>query len=72
MTIHKSKGKEFDQVIIYEGSHQGRIVPSNATEKRISQARLMLRVGVTRAKDKVTIFTPKADPCHFLYLATNS
>ncbi len=66
MTIHKSKGKEFDHVIIYEGNYQGRIVPSNAKEKRISQARLILRVGVTRAKDKVTIFTPKADPCSFL------
>lgn len=66
MTIHKSKGKEFDEVLIYEGTHQGRIVRQNTTESEIAQARLSLRVAVTRAKLRATILTPKNDACPFL------
>jgi len=66
MTIHKSKGKEFDEVIVYEGSHQGRIVRTNASERDIAQARLALRVAVTRAMKRATILTPKNDVCGFL------
>lgn len=66
MTIHKSKGKEFDEVIVYEGSHQGRIVRANASERDIAQARLALRVAVTRAMKRATILTPKNDVCGFL------
>lgn len=66
MTIHKSKGKEFDEVIIYEGSHQGRIARANANDRELAQARLVLRVGVTRARQRATILTPKSDPCRFL------
>jgi DNA helicase II / ATP-dependent DNA helicase PcrA len=66
MTIHKSKGKEFDEVVIYEGSHQGRIVRQNASDKDVAQARLALRVAVTRAMTHVTILTPERDPCKFL------
>lgn len=66
MTIHKSKGKEFDEVIIYEGSHQGRIARANANDRELAQARLILRVGVTRAMQRATILTPGSDPCRFL------
>ena len=66
MTIHKAKGKEFDEVIVYEGCHQGRIVHFNAPEKDVLQARLALRVAVTRAMKHVTILTPKHDVCCFL------
>jgi DNA helicase II / ATP-dependent DNA helicase PcrA len=66
MTIHKSKGKEFDEVIIYEGSHQGRIVRMNASDKDIAQARLALRVAVTRAMKHATILSPRHDVCRFL------
>ena len=58
MTIHKSKGKEFDEVIIYEGRYQHRIVNENASAERITQARRNLRVAVTRAKKRTTILTP--------------
>lgn len=60
MTIHKAKGKEFDEVIIYEGRYQNRIV---SKPERIDQARLNLRVAVTRAKRQATILTPDEDPC---------
>lgn len=63
MTIHKAKGKEFDEVIIYEGLYNGRIVPKM---ELIEQARINLRVAVTRAKRRATILTPNTDPCPLL------
>lgn len=66
MTIHKAKGKEFDEVIVYEGCHQGRIVGFKASDKDAAQARLKLRVAVTRAVKHTTILTPKNDACCFL------
>jgi len=66
MTIHKSKGKEFDEVIIYEDCFQGPIIKSNASENDIKQARLALRVAVTRAKRRTTILTPEQKKCNFL------
>lgn len=66
MTIHKSKGKEFSEVIIYEGSHQGRILRNTATDHEKGQALLALRVGVTRAMRRATILTPTNDRCAFL------
>jgi DNA helicase-2/ATP-dependent DNA helicase PcrA len=66
MTIHKSKGKEFDEVLVYDGSHHGRIVRADATPNDVAQARLALRVAVTRAMKRATILTPKNDVCVFL------
>lgn len=63
MTIHKAKGKEFDEVIIYEGLFHNRIV---SRPDRIDQARLNLRVAVTRAKMHTLILTPTDDPCPLL------
>jgi len=66
MTIHKAKGKEFDEVVIYEGTFSGRIVAANADAKRVAQSRLALRVAVTRAIRRTTIVTPEKDGCQFL------
>ena len=66
MTIHKSKGKEFSEVIVYEGSHQGRILREHATDRESAQALLALRVAVTRAMKHATILTPSNDRCPFL------
>ncbi len=63
MTIHKAKGKEFDEVIIYEGSFPGQRF---IYKEKIDQARLNLRVAVTRAKRNVIIFTPKDNSCSLL------
>ncbi len=65
MTIHKSKGKEFDEVIIYDGIYQ-RIARNPDDEKAYAQGLLALRVGVTRAIRRTSILTPKSDPCPFL------
>jgi DNA helicase-2/ATP-dependent DNA helicase PcrA len=66
MTIHKAKGKEFDEVVIYEGTFSGRIVAANADAKRVAQSRLALRVAVTRAIRRTTIVTPERNGCQFL------
>lgn len=66
MTIHKAKGKEFDEVVIYEGTFSGRIVAANSDARRIAQSRLALRVAVTRAIRRTTIVTPQRDGCRFL------
>lgn len=58
MTMHKSKGKEFTEVILYEGLMRGRFLQAGATPDRVRQARLAMRVAVTRAMKKVTILTP--------------
>ena len=63
MTIHKSKGKEFDVVIVYEGRYHNKIVSS---PERKEQAILNLRVAVTRAKEHTYILTPDDEPCLLL------
>ncbi|MEM7664138.1 MAG: ATP-dependent helicase [Pseudomonadota bacterium] len=61
MTIHKSKGKEFDAVVMVEGMYSspfflGHEAPDFAPSRRL------LRVGITRARNFVLLVRPrKAD-----------
>lgn len=76
MNIHKSKGKEFDEVIIFDGfnnySPQSReIYPGDFSRicfnnKINDDTKQNFRVAVTRARLKTTILTPQFLPCALL------
>jgi DNA helicase-2/ATP-dependent DNA helicase PcrA len=61
MTLHKSKGKQFDEVVMAEGYHQDRYLNfrgNQPTDNDKERSRLLLRVGATRAVRRATILTP--------------
>lgn len=76
MNIHKSKGKEFDEVIIFDGfnnynRHTGEIYPSEFSRICFNNevnddTKQNFRVAVTRARSKTTILTPHFLPCALL------
>ena len=59
MNMYKSKGKEFDAVIIVEGLHQTKLLDPDWDARRITQQRRVLRVAITRARHAVTFIRPR-------------
>jgi DNA helicase-2/ATP-dependent DNA helicase PcrA len=64
MTIHKAKGKEFDEVIVFEGIYQRFLQRSGAEAER--SARYNLHVATTRACKAANIMTPRSAPSQLL------
>lgn len=56
MTMHKSKGKEFDGVLIVEGRHQGQFFDEDHNHHGAD--RRLLRVAITRARHFVAFIRP--------------
>lgn len=59
MNVHKSKGKEFDGVVIVEGHYRSTFYDTREDAPYMSGRRL-LRVAVTRARHKVIIVRPNS------------
>jgi DNA helicase-2/ATP-dependent DNA helicase PcrA len=57
MTVHKSKGKEFDGVLLVEGSHRSPFFDTRE-QPPYEKSRRLLRVGLTRARHFVAIVRP--------------
>lgn len=58
MTLHKSKGKEFDGVVIVEGYRGGELLRAREAPE-FADSRRVLRVGVSRARHLVRIVRPQ-------------
>ena len=58
MNIHKSKGKEFDAVVLVEGVYASRFFDRDREKFPFEQSRRLFRVAVTRARSMVTIIRP--------------
>jgi DNA helicase-2/ATP-dependent DNA helicase PcrA len=58
MTLHKSKGKEFDGVVLVEGAYASTFFDQNREMRPYVKSRRLLRVGITRASSMVMILRP--------------
>ncbi|MEU4692289.1 UvrD-helicase domain-containing protein [Actinoplanes sp. NPDC023714] len=58
MNMHKSKGKEFDAVIITEGQYKDQLLDTAWEAVRVERARRVLRVAITRARFLVVFVRP--------------
>ena len=59
MNFHKSKGKEFDGVVMVEGSHRSSFFNETYEEEPFEPSRRILRVAMTRARRLVTLVRPR-------------
>ncbi|MFF1459705.1 UvrD-helicase domain-containing protein [Streptomyces sp. NPDC058330] len=59
MNMHRSKGKEFDGVVIVEGNHHARLLESGWDDEHVQANRRLLRVAITRARHRVVLVRPQ-------------
>jgi len=58
MTLHKSKGKEFDGVVMIEGMYSSPFLLKREAPD-FAPSRRLLRVGITRARSFVLLVRPR-------------
>jgi DNA helicase-2/ATP-dependent DNA helicase PcrA len=58
MSMHKSKGKEFDGVVLVEGTFKGKFFDVREAPPFLASRRV-LRVAITRARHRVAIVRPR-------------
>jgi DNA helicase-2/ATP-dependent DNA helicase PcrA len=58
MTLHKSKGKEFDGVVLVEGRYRSRFFDETHESPPFDATRRLLRVGITRARSRAVLVRP--------------
>ena len=66
MTIHKSKGKEFDGVVVVHIGNNISPLPPDWEKAPHAKSRKLLRVGVTRARHDALLLTDAYSPCVLL------
>lgn len=59
MNMHKAKGKEFDGVVLVEGTFKSSFFDERTEPPPYERSRRLLRVGLTRARMLVTIVRPE-------------
>lgn len=59
MNMHKAKGKEFDGVVLVEGAFKSVFFDERMEQAPFDRSRRLLRVGLTRARETVTIVRPQ-------------
>ena len=59
MNMHKAKGKEFDGVVLVEGTFKSGFFDDRTEQPPFERSRRLLRVGLTRARTLVTIVRPQ-------------
>jgi len=71
MTLHRSKGSEFDAVVIAETSREpGRFVIRD-DQDGFAKSRRLLHMALTRARYRATILTPVFDVCPLIKPTTS-
>lgn len=65
MTLHKSKGKEFDAVVILDDSNNSPLIYCREKEP-FPRSRKLLRVGITRARHRVLLLVDLYSPSSLL------